>query len=103
MHSTLRHAFGLALFMRHGVTTWISKSSHGWRADVNVGSALKNGEKGRQTGRRARERRRWKERDGETADGRGRESDKFLSVIMDTSKASRVFNEDHPPTASHRR
>lgn len=44
-----------------------------------------------------------RERDKETADGRGRVSDKFLSVIMDTSKASRVFNEDHPPTASHRR
>lgn len=27
----------------------------------------------------------------------------FLSVIMDTSKESGVFNEDRPPIASHRR
>lgn len=71
---------------------------------MNVGSALKNGERGGKQargnekeggGKREMKRRR-------TAEG-GRESDKFLSVIMDTSKASRVFNEDHPPTASHRR
>lgn len=30
----------LALFMRRGVTTWISKSSSGWRADVDVVSVL---------------------------------------------------------------
>lgn len=29
--------------------------------------------------------------------------DEFLSVIMDTSKESGVFNEDRPPIASHRR
>lgn len=40
---------------------------------------------------------------GREGAGSGGSPDKFLSVIMDTSKASRVFNEDHPPMASHRR
>lgn len=71
MHSTLRHAFGLALFMRRGVTTWILKSSHRWRADANVGSALKNRGKGRQISERERERKRRKEGDKETTDGGG--------------------------------
>lgn len=47
------------------------------------------------------ERTRVSETEGEG--GSGGSPDKFLSVIMDTSKASRVFNEDHPPMASHRR
>lgn len=83
--------------MRRGVTTWISKSSSGWRADVDVVSVLSRMGK-RVVNKRERER----EIRG-AAGGGGEESDKFLSVIMDTSKASRVFNEDHPPMASHRR
>lgn len=55
--------------------------------------------------RAARKREKERDRGAEEKGGRqrGRKSDKFLSVIMDTSKASRVFNEDHPPMASHRR
>jgi len=57
----------LALFMRRGVTTWISKSSHGWRTDVNVGSALENKEKG---GAQAREREKERRR-GKKGEDRG--------------------------------
>jgi len=68
-----------------------------------VGALEENGEEGSERKEEAREREKEKEREGKRAREGGERPDKFLSVIMDTSKASRVFNEDHPPAASHRR
>jgi len=65
-----------------------------------VGALEENGGEGSERKEEARVREKEREREGSEG---GERPDKFLSVIMDTSKASRVFNEDHPPAASHRR
>jgi len=78
MHSTLRHTFGLALFMRRGVTTWISKSSHGWRADVNVAAHSRMGKEAANK----RERMRKKEAGRERRKDGGRQGEEVRQVLI---------------------